>query len=248
MVQTISSPLCEPMPFKNPVLKVTLNVTISKDGNYAFSKYSNESGDYVTVNPSSRIVMRYITKDVPWEPSQQVVVNQRNIYQLRLGFKKFYRIFQREDLFIYDDFGKIKELITDSADKVFIPLNNGQIIRLEPCIIYGERNEHYPGVTMVMNKEYNKVGLTIDEFECLFEILSTINIYQSGLTLLQTYIGMQKISVETTMNEYDKRKDAYKENSRGRYSGGSIFDRKEGSDKEISGPIVKNDKMELEDL
>ena len=249
MIQTISSLLCEPIPFNDPILKITLNVTVSKDGNYAFSKFSNEKGDFITVNVHPRIVFRYIVKDAQWDTHHQIVITQRNIFSLRLAFRKFYKTFQREDLYRYDDYGRVTEIVSDNNDILIIPLTMGQLMRLEPTVITDTKNRIYPGVLMTINKEENQVPLTIDEFESIYELIQSINIYQAGMTLLQTYIGMRKTPVEETMKSYEEREvpktNKYRSNK-------SLFDKPINSenteDGMVSGMILPKKPDSLDDL
>lgn len=246
MVQTISSPLCDPIPFNDPILKVTLNVTLNRDGNYAFSKYSNEKGDFITVNVNPRIVFRYIVKDAPWDNHHQIVITQRNIFSLRLGFKKFYQLFQRENLYRYDQNGRIVEIVSDDRDRLIIPLTMGQLMRLEPTVITDNKNRIYPGVMMTINKEENQVPLTIDEFESIYELIQSINIYQSGMTLLQTYIGMSKVPVETTMEKMQQKEPPKTNNN---YRGTkSLFSKDDNNDGYVSGTIMPKKPSTLDDL
>lgn len=221
MDQTISGLLYGPVPVNDPLLKVLIAVTISSNGNYAFSKYSNERGDFFTVDPKPHITIRYTPKEAPWEKHHQVVITQRNIFPLRLGFKKFYKLFQREDLYTYDAFGRISEIVADDKDIVLIPLGMNQVLRLAPTITTDRQNVLYPGVTLTVNREENQIDLSIDEFEGLYDLFDHIDIMQTGLTLLQTYIGMRKMSIEQTMDNLEKRTPPKTK----KYSGtGSLFD------------------------
>lgn len=248
MVQTISSPLCEPIPFNDPVLKVTLNVTISRDGEYAFSKFSNEKGDFITVNANPRLVFRYTSKDTPWDKHCQIVITQRNIFPLRLGFKKFYHKFQREDLYRYDEYGLVKEVLADRDDILVIPLTMGQIMRLEPSVVPGTNNTLLPGVLIVLNKEENRVTVTVDEFESLYELVSSINIYQSGMTLLQTYIGMKKYSVESTMDSLKEREVPKTNKTTSRLAFDKTSNDEPHEEGSVSGVILSKKPTSLDDL
>jgi hypothetical protein len=223
MNQSISSQLYEPVPTNDPVLKILLTVNISSNGNYAFSKYSNEKGDFFGVNPKSHITIRYTPKDIPWDKHHQIIITQRNIFQLRLGLKKFYRIFQRDDLYRYDNLGKITEVVTDNSDRVIISFGLGQMLRLAPTIIRDRQNMIYPGVNLTINREENQVDLTIEEFEGIYDLFEHIDLYQAGLTLLQSYIGMRKTPVEQTMQDLEERKPP-KTNTNYIAKGKSLFD------------------------
>lgn len=244
MVQTISSQLYDPIPSDNPLLKIQLTVTISSNDNYAFGRYSNEKGDFFSVNPKSHVNIRYLTKDGTWNKHQQITVTQKNIYQLRLGLRRFYTKFQREDLYTYDEAGRIENVIPYEDDVVIIPLGMMQLLRLSPTIIRDRKNVLYAGVNLTINKEENQVDLSVDEFEGIYDLFINLNIYQSGLTLLQTYIGMRKNSVEDTMDTMKARKAPVTKEYKG---GGSLFD--QNASKEVMKAPVKWDiPKTLEDL
>lgn len=243
MIQSISSLLCDPMPSIEPQLKILLSVTISKDGKFAFSKLPTERGTYFTVNPKTHITIRYTPKDTPWDKHHQIIVNQRNIFQLRSGLRSFYRNFQRDGLYRYDDKGMVSELLTEDEDIVIIPMTMGQLLRLSPSVVTDRKGTVYPGVQLTINREENQVDLSIDEFEGFYDLFLTINMYQSGLTLLQTYIGMRKISIEDTIDSLEKQKQP-KTNP---YTGsGSIFGKKQ--EEYVKAPPTRTQPKTLDDL
>lgn len=238
MIQTISIPLCDPMPYDNPSLKVQLNATISKDGIQCISRYRNEKGDFISVNINPRIVFRYIDKNIPWSPTQQIVVNQRSLFHLKLGFKEFYNNFQRDGLFKYNQDGNISELLADKSDVARIPIS-GQMMILEPGVVSDRHGKIFPGVYMTLNSSNNLIELSIVEFESLYEVILGINLVDTGLTLLQTYIGLSKIPVQDKIEEDErKREEKPKSNIQG-----SIFGNRPENilpEKEIvSGGIIK---------
>lgn len=240
MIQTISTPLCDPMPANNPILKVVFNVTISKSGFYAFSRYSNEHGDYIGVNPNPRILIQYAGKDIAWDKHHQIVVTQRNIFQLRMGLRKFYRNFQREDLYEYKD-GLVDTIHLERSDVVIIDFGYTQLLRIMPDIVTDRTNIKYPGVRLTINREENQVPLSIEEFECLYDVLTTINIQQLGLTVLQTYAIMKKVPVEQTINEMAAK--ATKPTT----ATGSIYEKKRGTESCTGPPKISRPKT-LDDL
>lgn len=243
MIQTISGNLCDPMPQNGDrTIKVVINATISKGGNYAFSRYSKATGDFLTINANPRVLIQYQEKDRAWDKHNQIVITQKNIFQVRVGFKRFYKAFQREDLYTYDESGCIDTIHCVRENLVVIRLDFGQLIRLLPDIIVDRTNIRYPGVQITLNHEENKVLLSIEEFECLLDIFHHINIFEAGLTLLQTYAIMQKHPVMEVVNQ----KEA--ERSKPIVTGnGSIFEKKHGAE-QCNGPPLVNKPKTLDDL
>lgn len=244
MLQTITSPLCDPIMTGDKSLKINLNITINRDGKYAFSKLSNESGDFITVDVSPRIIMRYYETKQTWSGTQQIVINQRNIFGLQLGLKRFYNNFQRDNLYKYDNDGRITELLSTNRDTIVIQLIKDQVLRLSPSIVEDNRGRIYPGVNLTLNREENNIDITVDEFEMVMSALVNANVYQLGMLLLQTYIGMTKRSIEDDMNSNDKRK-VPKTNTIKYSTSGSMFENRES----VSGaPIKSTTPLTLEDL
>lgn len=243
MIQTISTPLCEPMPINNPILKIVLNVTISKSGFYAFSKYSNDYGDYIGVNPNPRILIQYAGKDIAWDKHHQIIITPRNIFQLRMGLRTFYRNFQREDLYEYKD-GIVDTIHLEPGDVVILDFGSTQLLRIVPDIVTDRTNIRYPGVRLTINREENQVPLSIEEFECLYDILTTVNIQQLGLTLLQTYAIMRKVPVEQSIDHMNAKNKPVKTNNIGR--SGSIYEKRDMES--CTGPPKMNQPKTLEDL
>jgi len=203
----ISSQLYGPIPANEKTLLVLLSITIvDANGNYAFSKFSNERGDFYRINPKSHIVIRYTPKETPWEKHHQVVITQQNIYQLRIGLRSFYKNFQRDDLYRYDERGKIVEVVYDSRDEVLISLGMSQFIRFTPSTTMDRHNVVYPSVIITINREENQSNLSVEEFEGFYDLFEHIDIYQSGVTLLQTFIGLSKASVDNKIAEEERKK------------------------------------------
>jgi hypothetical protein len=242
LIQTVSSQLIEPIPYINPKLKILLTVLIRKDNEYSFSRYATEKGDFIKVEPHAHISMRYITKDTEWSRDKQVSINQRNIYSLRLGLRKFYKNFQRENIYRYDH-GKITELLVEERDTVFIPLGKDQCIRLRPTIVRDRLNTIYPGVELTINRDDNIVELTVDEFESVMDLFQTINIYQSGLTLMNTALLTMRFKIP----DKNPDKTSKKETEKPKYQK-SMFQDRIGTNEKVSGPPVVQQPKTLDEL
>lgn len=243
MLQTISSPLCDPLPYNGETtIKLSINVTIARNGNYAFSRYTNHTGDYITVNPKARLVIQYSEKGMEWDKHNQIVLTQRNIFQMKVGIERFYKLFQREDLYTYDNSGCVATMHCKRENLVVISLGFNQFIRFLPDIVTDRTNIRYPGVQVTMNHEENKVLLSIEEFECMYHILRTTDISAMGLSLIQTYATMQKHSVMDNVNEIERRKSTPVDTG-----AKSIYESKKGVEQCSGPPLIRHPKT-LDDV
>ena len=99
---------------------------------------------------------------------------------------------------------------------------------------------------MTLNREENQIDLSIDEFEGIYDLFEHIDIYQAGITLLQTYIGMRKTPVELTIEEQNKKQPPKTNNSN--FNGRSLFDQSD-SKEYVKSSVPKWDQpATLEDL
>ena len=170
---------------------VKLSVILTdNNGNYTLSKYNKGQDEYITANTDGRIVIRFIPEDKSWNSSYQIIITQKNIFQVRYWFKLFYQKMQRNNLFEYDDFGKIVRILTDEKDEIMINLAMRGVIRLRPTTTSDKHGTIYPGVNITINNENNQVDLSIEEFEGLYDLMINLNIPQLSLLLLQTYLTM----------------------------------------------------------
>lgn len=194
MYRSISGNLYGPIPINNPAITITLCVVITDNNdNYAFSRYIIQGKDYITFNPKGYIRIKYTCKDTPWERHHQVIITQRNIYQMRLGLKAFYQqVFGQTNLFEYDERNKLVRCNADERDDRIIELGMAQVIRLRPTIVDDRQGTLYPGVNITINREENQSNLSIEEFEGLVDLFSHIDLFQASLSLLQTYIVLHK--------------------------------------------------------
>lgn len=183
MIKTISSVLYNPV----PSLKIVLVVTLERDGTGYMSMYQSNKGDFITVSTMSHISIRYQQPNTEWSSLNQVQITQRNIFQLRIGLSKFYKQFQREDLFQYDTNDKIIGVYPTKYDIVVVNMGAGRFIQIMPAVIMDNKGVLLPGVRMNVNIEKNEILLAIEEFEGMLDLFNHIDIYQASITLLQLY-------------------------------------------------------------
>ena len=188
----------------NPTDKLKIQLSVGLNNNeYSnlVNIYETAKGTYISINPNIVVAMKYSIPNKEWEKTDTIYINERNIFTLRTGLHSFYTKLMREDMFAYDTKGYVAEINSngDANDIETIPLTKGQILRLEPAILYDKQGNSLPGVMMRINMESNEVDLSIDEFEAMMDMFNHINIRQEGMVLLQTYLLLRKTPMKTNL-------------------------------------------------
>lgn len=190
MIRQISSQLLSP----TEKLKVQLSVGLIDSSNRPSycSMYNMGNASYLNITPFTQIVIKYVEKGRPWSKSDNIYINQRNIYGFKVELKMFYdeMMNHADEIYKYGNTGYIVSMGNIEKFKKSIPLGLGQLMSLEPATIYNQQGKPIPGIYMEINQRLNMVELSMEEFESFYDLFSTINIYQSGMTLLQTYMMM----------------------------------------------------------
>lgn len=150
----------------------------------AYSLYESNTYDYLTMNPSGRIVIQYKTPNgVPWDISQVIYINIRNIYYWNKRIQSFYSKIQNPDLYTYYKSGNI-EYNGDESMKFPIQLDVNQIIEFEPGLISDGRDGVIPGIFMRINISSQQVELSFNDFEAMMYLFSQINIGSEAMQLI----------------------------------------------------------------
>lgn len=249
MIRQVSSTLLAP----TDKLKVQLTVgLLDAQNNPAYcSMYNFKNSQYLNISPFANVVIKYVEKGRPWSKQDNIYVTPRNIFGLKTELEMFYNnlMSKSEKLYTYGSNGYITSINNVDMFRRTISLN-GQLLLLEPIVIYDSLGKPLPGICMFINNKINMIELSMEEFESFYNLFMTINIHQEGMLLLQTYISMcmksggLKIPVDNAGNSYTTSMKDVSVN---------IFERASdnlNSDKEIvSGPPVqKNGNYRLEDL
>lgn len=209
--------------------------------------YQSQNGDYMGINPSINLVLRYRSTDEQWNRTQQVYINQKNRYQLIMGMKEFYRKFQRESLYRYNEKGEVTDVFPEEEDVIIVNMGMGQFIVLEPAIIYDKEENPLPGVVMRINVKSHIVDMSIDEFEGFMDTIENTNIHYEGMLLLHNYLLL--LSLKRIPNQYSKETTNQPSNekpTRNPYV--SIYEIKEKKEQEemVSAPVQKENQVEKE--
>lgn len=205
-------------------LKIQLSVGLNNDEyKNLVNVYENAKGIYISFNPNIVIKMTFNSPNKKWEKTDVIYINERNIYMLVAGLHEFYEKLMTSDRFIYNDKGYVVEINSkDSCQNV--SLTKGQMIQLEPAILYDKQGYSLPGVMLRVNMKSNEVDLSIDEFESMMYMFDHIRIHQEGMLVLQTYLLMRKKELMSQITQDQNQKQTT--NKPFNYKK-SIFDRSE---------------------
>lgn len=192
----------------NPTEKLRIQLSVGLNNNEyknLISVYENAKGVYISINPNIVLKLSYIPpQKKEWDIKQVIYINDRNIYMLNDGLSRFYKKLMVPDRFIYDDKGYVAEINGDNGHECeTIGLTKGQVLQVEPSILYDKKGYPLPGVMMRINMKSNEVDLSIDEFESMMRLLQSIQIRQEGMLILQTYLLMRKhpMEIQTQSNK-----------------------------------------------
>lgn len=186
-IKTISYILLPPTEKLKIKLTVSLLDGFNKDTFY--SLFETQGYDYLTLNLACSVVFQY--RSTTWDKSQQVHINDSNIFMFNRKMNEFYSRLTRQGLFTYFKNGNIScHPVKD--DIITITLKGGEYLELEPGVIFDTNKEPLPGVYMSINVSDHKVDLSIDEFEAILYKFARIDIGSLGLQVLQTKLLMDE--------------------------------------------------------
>lgn len=176
-------------------LKVQLSVGISDSrGNTNYcSMYNVGDMTYINVSPYIQLTIKYFEPTRRWSRLDNINLNQRTIFAVRTELADFYNSMMRDEqkIFTYDNYGYISSMGNTRPYVRVIPVDNKQVMRLEPIALYATENgKPIPGVSLEINCKENRAELSISEFESFYDVIQTTNIHQEGMTLLHMYMTM----------------------------------------------------------
>lgn len=145
---------------------------------------------YAVTNYPSYLSLEILQdKNNPWDPSNSVIVTQRNIFSIVKGLDKIIKNIYTNDIFAIKD-GNIVAY-TDEVKKNTVTVNipfSKNAIMLIPGVIYDENNTSYEGATIYLNNTANGAGLVIDSLEALRDILSKVDFFLYSQSLVNYYL------------------------------------------------------------
>ena len=143
----------------------------------------------MTIEPNYYIALQYKSPNPkePWNSSMTCHVNQLNIVALRRELKAFLEEYSKPNTFIYYTSGRMElSEYGRSLSRSFM-LKGSDTIMLEPKVIVDQKSgDLIPGVELCVNFKDYAVELSVDEFEALVDILTTINMRQEAMQIINT--------------------------------------------------------------
>lgn len=236
-MKTISTVISQ-MTIPEGLIKISVSVTIENaKGKYFISKFRNETGDFITIDPDPRLIIRLRLNNTPWSPSQQIVIHQKQFEDFRIRVSAFYRkMLKSTKNYIYDESGRLVEVVKGPPDILVFQVYN-QTIRMEPDLIEEKGGLKIPGIRMTFNEPNITAVLSFDEFESFYKEIERMSLHDKGMMLANSYMAFTKYRPEEILETYDKR---YVESTNA--NGAKDIFKQDQSGEKVSGPIFKQPK------
>ena len=249
MYRIISVPLCKGIETNEGSLKLSVSISVRTDKNNAtIMKSANDRGDYITIEPNPKLVIKLYQKNIPWSLNQQISVTQRDMFELYYTLSTFYKKIQKGRNYIYDQSGLLKEVVKDRSDISIFHCSEQRLI-LEPALLEIRDKNRYggvatqcnlPGIQFTINTPENITIVSMNEFELILNMVKELNLPQMGLQLLQIYINMTRntTSITSVKEEEPKQKKQHE----------SVSMFADAKSESVSGPLIKPKVTSLFDL
>lgn len=191
--------------YSNMILK--LNVKIKNDNGTFHNEFAYGDKKYININVSS-----YLTLEIPktednkeFDPSKSFMIGLGNIGNVVKRMKKVLNNIYKEDIFAIQN-NKIiayDDMVKKYTEQINIP-RLGQALLIRPSVIYDENETTYEGVNIYINKSYNVVSLSIDEFENFVYILENIDLMSYSQLIVNYYM----LYLNTDINSLSPKKNS----------------------------------------
>lgn len=250
MYRIINVPLCRSIDTNEGSLKLSVSISVRTDkyGNATITKSSNEKGDYITIDPNPKLILKLYRKNVPWSLSQQLNITPRELFEFYYTLSSFYKKIQQGKNYVYDETGSLTDVLKDRSD-IGIFHCNEQRLFIEPAMLEIRDKNRYggvatqcnlPGIQLTINTPENITIISMNEFELILKIVKELNLPQMGLQLLQIYINMTRNTTSITSVKEGEPKEKQKHDSVSMFAG--------SQSESVKGPVIKPKPTSLFDL
>lgn len=145
---------------------------------------------YMNLDIQSFLTLEYRDKNVAWDRSQSIVINQRNLHVIVNDMGKMIKHIYGNDVFKHDAAKGHSVVYAEDIEKYTVRMYNltaNQRIVLKPAMIMGDSEEMYEGVIMYINNSDNVVELVVDAFESLYNTLKRIDLFLYSQSIVNYY-------------------------------------------------------------
>lgn len=157
-----------------------------------YKRFHFNGNDYFRVHPRPFITIdisdRKEKRKEGWNPGYSVALNQRALFALKTRLRKIIHVFHTErNLFYYNERGELtvhQKLAHDS--RIFVPTNQ-KVILIQPCVVQDDERPDtvYEGVFFAINRMEYYTYLTFEELEYFYDMVSSINMIELSMHLLE---------------------------------------------------------------
>lgn len=174
---------------------------------------TNTDGSLFTLNYNPVVFIKYINPNSlneSYQANDSFKVTPKNLYRVVKFFNKVVSWFtdkNKIDLFLKDDDDNL--IFNADYNKLYAIVgfrgNETCVMKAIPAIVEIGGNRH-EGITLFINKEINRVPLTLDELVTIFEIFRTFSFYEEIICDLLSYqYAMSVGNIETDITRWNSK-------------------------------------------
>jgi hypothetical protein len=202
-IQKITRTILQPV--RNLHLKIHVKMVNEKDGRKEnfHNLFTMDNGNSI-LNLDLQSFLTIELKDGQWAKDKSVLLDQKNIHQVKKAFKKVLDGIYNGGIFAMNKSNKIIMYAEEREKFTQRVYNIGthQRMVVQPAIIADEsEGTEYEGVILYLNRTEHYIELPIDAFESLYYTLKEINMFVYSQVLVNYYIStIQNQKVEIKQN------------------------------------------------
>lgn len=156
----------------------------SRDGD------SNTEYSSLYLSHSGMLQIRCIGETYERDKSDSIYITPRNILRFMKGLKKAVELFDRDDIFYFDESNKLSMYPNNHMVSIS-HLGDNRHVKIVPSIVEDKNGNSYEGAIMYINTLNNKVHLTYDELCLVLYIIQKTDFFLYTQALL-VYNEMRK--------------------------------------------------------
>lgn len=187
-------------------LTVKLHIRVSGDKINFHNEFDYAGKRYLKLGNNVYLTMDINNKNDEWDPSNGVMINQYNIFQVIKAMKKVIKNMYDKPLFGKRANGELvayKDEIKKCIEQVNLIGTNGAIL-FEPGLVYDENDVSYEGINIHINKTGNVASIPFEIFEGICYSMEKIDLFTYSQTIMNYYTSYYKEDLNNLYNGQTK--------------------------------------------
>lgn len=172
--------------------------TATMESKSAISKFSIGNNEYISIMPSSYVVIDISTKQDKgnnYSSNTSFSLDRRKLLLFILKLEKLYRCFTEEKNLFFIDSNKGNQLSVNhdisSKHKEILQVCGQKTLQMEPCV-YIDKDDLYEGIYIAVNSLNYNSNLTYDQLYYLIYELKRIDFSSLEIGLINTALAYEK--------------------------------------------------------